>query len=271
MFDIFSFNFSESFVENVHLSCILLFLVLGMLILILFLSTFLKYDHTNSHSLFLVLLIGFIHQSFVSMNWLKSTYHLDGITEFVFDWYTFPVACFILTFGVVCMTEISKEEFRTKIFQNGVFISTVLLLVFGIGVYGFNNQDANYSQVKFNKSELGNMITIVSYALEYVLVFAPLTVILLWNMKGCVLIKDQKGLHHEQCMTCDNNIMVQRYVLIFMMFVIWIVRPCFWIIDFHFSVITQDFIPSMTVCMVYIYLLWDFGIYQLRDFLCRMS
>ena len=91
------------------------------------------------------------------------------------------------------MTKFPKEEFRTKIFQNGTCISTVLLLVFGIGLYGFKHQDAIYSQVKFNKPELSNMITIVSYALEYVLVYAPLTVILLWNMKGCVLIKDQTG------------------------------------------------------------------------------
>lgn len=199
MFDFVLLILSGSVFEKVHLSCILILLAFGILIIILhvFVSVFLKYDHTNSVGLFFALIIGFVHQCFLSANWLKSTCYLNGITVFVTDWYTVPVACLILTIGVLFLEECSKDESKTKIYTYGAFISLVLLLVFGMGIHGISNQHANYMNyynLKFHKAVfVDNKTTLVSFALEYLLVYAPVSVTLLWNRKECVLMNGQQG------------------------------------------------------------------------------
>lgn len=152
MFIFSSISSSRSVFQCFQLSGIALTLVFGMLILIALPLKFLKHNHKLSNSLFLVLLIGFFHESFASLTtWLKSTYHLYGISPFVLDSYTFPVFCFIFTFGVLCMTKCSKEELRTNTFVYGVYIFIVLLLIFGKGVVNnFSNQHAIHI-VKFHK------------------------------------------------------------------------------------------------------------------------
>ncbi|CAG2215803.1 unnamed protein product [Mytilus edulis] len=213
------------------------------------------------------------------MTWLKSTYQLYGISPFVLDSYSFPVACFILTLGVISMTEWSKQELRTRLstFIYGVYISLVLLLVIVIGgCHSFSSQHHNIDFHKFeffyseyavkqtDENILRGLVSMVKYnscfvccVLEYVLVYAPVTFILLWNVTTCVP-SGQQGPHHHQCMTCDNNVMVHRYTLLFMMCVIWIVRPIVWIINFRYTFLSQDIIPSITMYIVYMTVLWNF-------------
>ncbi|XP_052079821.1 uncharacterized protein LOC127717984 [Mytilus californianus] len=297
MFDFPPINSFRSFQEYFQLAYVILSFGLGMLIIIAYLSNFFKYNQRSSNSLFLALFVGFIHQGFASMTWLKSTYHIYGISDFVFDVYTFPVACFLFTFAVMCTKECS-QEFRKITFAYVVYISTVLLLVFGIGVvrssshqYIHNNVTLNSSDKFFNDSDLESncgifditsMFTIsvlkcnssfLYYIFEYFFIYAPITVILLWNIKESVL-SDQQGRHHQLCITCDNTIRLQQYILMFMLFVIWIVRPISWIINFHYILLPQDIIPCMVLCMVYPFLLSYFvynALYQ-EDFLdhrCR--
>lgn len=63
--------------------------------------------------------------------------------------------------------------------------------------------------------------------------------------------------------------MVQRYILVLMMFVIWLLRPISWIINFRYSFLSQDIIPSITMFIVYIFILWHFlqGIFM-NDYTC---
>lgn len=236
MFIFSSIILFRSIFQYFQLFVIALTLVFGLLILIVLPLNFFTHKHKLSNSSFLVLLIRFFHESFASMTWLKSTYHLYDISPFVFDSYT-PVACFILTLGVMSMKECSKEELRTSTFVYGVYISMVLLLDFEIGIVNsFSNQHARHS-VKFHKSNLfftdyevkrkgwsfDKMLTellyvlkynssFVCYTLEYVLVYALVTVILLWNVKKWVTSGQQGKLvyYSEFCdvrnmfMTCSQ-------------------------------------------------------------------
>ncbi|XP_063412113.1 uncharacterized protein LOC134694933 [Mytilus trossulus] len=267
-------SFSSVF-QYFQLSSIVLTMVFGIIILIALPIKFLKQNHKFSNSLYLVLLIGFFHECFAFMTWLKSTYQLYGISPFVLDSYSFPVACFIFTLGVIFMTEWSKEELRTRLstFIYGVYMSLVLLLVIVMGVlHSFSSQHHN---IEFHKSDFfysdrtddnipRGPVSMVEYkscfvccALEYVLIYAPVTFILLWNVTTCGP-SGQQGQHHQQCMMCGNNLMVQRYILLFMLFVIWIVRPIVWIINFRYSFLSQDIIPSITMYIVYTSMLWHF-------------
>lgn len=191
-------------------------LLFGIMMLIVLPTKFLKFDHKLSKSLFLVLCIGFFHESFASIFWLKSTYQFYVISSFVLDSYTFPVDCFILTLGVVFMTELSKKEFkRRRTFVYGVYIFMILLLAIGVGVV--NSFSSRHDNAEFYKSDFSfiddevkqtylsyeNMLTrlvavwkcnssFVCCLLEYDLVYAPVSFILLWNDKKCVPSR-QKG------------------------------------------------------------------------------
>lgn len=161
--------------------------------------------------MFFALFIGFFHHSFASMIWLKSTYHIHGISDFGFDVYTFPVACFSFTFSVIC-----TKELRKITYAYAVYFSKFLLLILGTGVvrsfsnfYSHDNVTLktttnvfNYSVLKSKCGIFENMFTIPVmqcynsfwYCIyEYVFIFAPYTMILLWNRKESVLSRGQQG------------------------------------------------------------------------------
>ncbi|XP_063412102.1 uncharacterized protein LOC134694923 [Mytilus trossulus] len=258
--------------ENVQLACIVCTLGLGILVIIDYQSKLLRYDQRSSNSLFLAFFIGFFHYSFGSMTWLKSTYQLHGISDFYFDVYTFPVVCFFFTFAVICTKEY-PGEFRKTTFAYVVYISIFLLAVLGIGVVRNSSNQPTHDDVMLNtsdkifnddlrKSKCGmyaDMFTILVlkcytscfyYVFEYVFIYATFTAILLWNIQESVL-SGKQGQHNQLCISCDSTIRLQQYILMFMMFVIWIVRPTFWIINFYCTLLPQDLIPCMTLCMLY--------------------
>ncbi|CAG2196170.1 CLEC3A [Mytilus edulis] len=77
-----------------------------------------------------------------------------------------------------------------------------------MGIHGISNQHANYMNyynLKFHKAVfVDNKTTLVSFALEYLLVYAPVSVTLLWNRKECVLINGQQEYAVKQT---DENIL----------------------------------------------------------------
>lgn len=211
MFNIPTINSFKIFNQYFQLACVVLSVGLGMLVIIAYLSKFFKYDYISSNSLFFAMFIGFFHHGFASMIWLKSTYHIHGISDFGFDVYTFPVACFSFTFAVICTKELRKISFAFA-----VYIFKFVLLVFGTWVVRSFNKHYSHGNVTlkgtsnaFNnsvlKSKCGifeNMFTISVlqcynsfwYCIyEYVFMLAPFTMILLWNRKESVFSRGQQG------------------------------------------------------------------------------
>ncbi|XP_052080240.1 uncharacterized protein LOC127718281 [Mytilus californianus] len=283
MSDSMTFHSATKFVEFFQVICIVITLGGGVAILLdkAIKSFFSKYDNQNTPKTFFIsLFIGFLQEVFFSINWMWKTSNLCSFDIFMKDMYSLPVVCFVSTFAVITISESSILRSTTRKFVYVTYISTALLFIIGtrtifiLCYYGnnfahiFGGCDMSFSNSLYNQINI-TMTSFVCeycspascYALEYTLIYIPSTAILFYNIKDILEIFKQNWQINKSGTTQekekhDMNDMTQKCILLIFLLVIWIIRPVSWILDLCYSLTSDDLIPSMTVLILYIFLLW---------------
>ncbi|VDI76468.1 Hypothetical predicted protein, partial [Mytilus galloprovincialis] len=269
MSDSMTFHSAAKFFELFQVICVVITLGGGILILLdkAIKSLFSKYDNqTTSKTLFISLFIGFLHQIFLTLNWVWKTSNLCSLDIFIKDMYSLPVVCFGLTFTGLTISESSILRSTARKFIYATYVSTTILLVIGMRTifnlcyYGYNFELTFGSCDMSFETSLHNQINITMssflcaysspvscYILEYTLIYVPSTAILFNNIRDALEIFKQNWQSNfgtiQENEKHDTDDMTQKCILIFFLLVIWIIRPVSWILNLCYSFTSEDLIP----------------------------
>lgn len=213
MSDSMTFHSAAKFFELFQVICVVIAFGGGILILLdkAIKSLFSKYDNqTTSKTLFISLFIGFLHQIFLTLNWVWKTSNLCSLDIFIKDMYSLPVVCFGLTFTGLTISESSILRSTARKFIYATYVSTTILLVIGMRTifnlcyYGYNFELIFGSCDMSFETSLHNQINITMssflcaysspvscYILEYTLIYVPSTAILFNNIRDALEIFKQ--------------------------------------------------------------------------------